>query len=84
VEIIRQKMKTTNFPDAMVERFHWEALMAVTKLNSTRLINIPPSSIGLELFFLASSLLSNHTFVFQTEANTKMCSWMDELALARK
>ncbi len=84
MEIIRQKLKTANFPDAMVERFQWEALMAGTKLNATRQVNIPANSIGLELYFLASSLLSNHTFVFQTDANEKMCTWMDELALARK
>lgn len=58
--------------------------MANTKLNSTRLIHVPPKSIGLELYFLASSLLSNHTFIFEKEANERMCSWMDELALARK
>lgn len=68
----------------MVERFQWEPIMANTKLNSTRLVDIPPKSIGLELYFLASSLLSNHTFVFEKEANAKMCQWMDELALARK
>lgn len=68
----------------MVERFQWEALMATTKLNRTRLINIPPNSIGLELCFLASSILSDHTFVLQTNANVKMCNWMDELTLARK
>lgn len=74
----------SNVPDAMVERFQWEVLMASTKLNANRLVNVPSNSIGLELYFLASSLLSNHTFVFQPEANEKMCSWMDELALARK
>ena len=84
LEILRQKLKTANMPDAMVERFQWEALMATTKLNTTRLINILPNSIGLELYFLASSLLNNQTFVFQTDANVKMCNWMDELALARK
>ncbi len=74
----------SNVADAMVERFQWEALMACTKLNASRLIHVPPNSIGLELYFIASSLLSNHTFVFQPEANMKMCNWMDELALARK
>ncbi|CAF4122600.1 unnamed protein product, partial [Rotaria magnacalcarata] len=83
IEILRQKLKTTNVADAMVERFQWEALMACTKLNATRLVNVPPNSIGLELYFLASSLLTNHTFIFEKEANEKMCSWMDELALAR-
>lgn len=68
----------------MVERFQWEALMACIKLNATRLVQIPSKSIGLELFFLASSLLSNHTFIFAEDANVKMCRWMDELALARK
>lgn len=68
----------------MVERFQWEALMASIKLNATRLVHIPSNSIGLELYFLASSLLSNHTFIFEPEANAKMCGWMDELALARK
>ena len=57
--------------------------MATTKLNTIRLVNIPPNSIGLELYFFASSLLTNHIFVFQTDASVKMCDWMDELALAR-
>lgn len=83
MEILRQKMKTSNVLDAMVERFFWESLMASTKLNATRLVQIPPNSIGLELYFLASSLLMNHTFEFETDANIKMCNWMDELALAR-
>lgn len=84
IEILRQKLKISNVPDAMVERFQWEALLASTKLNSTRLINIPPKSIGLELYLLTSSLLINHTFIFDQEANKKMCDWMDELVVASK
>lgn len=84
IEIIYQKLKVTNVPDAMVERFQWEALLTGTKLNSTRLLNVPPDFIGLELYFLASSLLANHTFVFDLEANAKICTWMDELAIASK
>ena len=71
-------------PDAMIEIFQWEASMATTKPNATRLTNIPPNSIGLELYFLAPLLLNNHTFVFQTDANIKMYNWMDELALTRR
>lgn len=82
IDIIRQKLKVSNVPDAMVERFQWEALLTSTKLNSTRLVNVPRDSIGLELYFLASSLLTNHIFVFDADANIKMCNWMDELAIA--
>ncbi len=82
VEIIKQKLKTLNVADAMVERYQWEALMASTKLNSSRLVHVPSNSIGLELYFIASSLLTNHTFVFEPDANAKICNWMDELTLA--
>ncbi|CAF4021998.1 unnamed protein product, partial [Adineta steineri] len=83
MEILRQKMKSFNLVNAMVQRFQWKVLMACTKLNATRLVNIPSNSIGLELYFLASALLNNHTFLFEPEANKKMCCSMDELTLAR-
>lgn len=82
MDILRSKIKTSVMPDAMVMRTIFDVIDSPPKFNSDYKNKLmPPGAIGLELLLLASSLLTNQTYTFDTSgtpsADELLQSWQD-------
>ena len=68
MEILRAKIKSSVMPDAMVMRTIFDVIDSPPKFNSNHKNKfLPPDAIGLEIMLLASSLVCNQTYEFDTE-----------------
>ncbi|CAF1481953.1 unnamed protein product, partial [Adineta steineri] len=82
MDIIRAKMKSLVVADALVTRTVFEIIDSPPKFNSNYKNKfLSPDSIGLNIFLLASSLLCNQTYNFDTEgsqsADQMLQDWQD-------
>ena len=82
MDILRCKIKTSVMPDAMVMRTIFDVIDSPPKFNSDYKDKfMSTDAIGLELILLASSLLINQTYLFDTStsrsADELLQSWQD-------
>lgn len=87
MDILRAKLKSSVMPDAMAMRTIFEVIDSPPKFNSNYKNKLlPRNAIGLELILLASSLLCNQTYVFDTEgdqsADNLLQTWQDNCVAA--
>lgn len=83
MDILRAKIKSSVMPDAMVMRTIFDVIDSPPKFNSNyknKLLSV--GAIGLEILLLASSLLCNQTYMFDTEgsqsADDLLQTWQDK------
>jgi hypothetical protein len=70
MDILRAKIRLSVMPDAMVTRTIFAVIDSPPKFNSNYKNNLlPPDTTGFELLLLASSLLCNQTYEFDTEGS---------------
>ncbi|CAF1335191.1 unnamed protein product [Rotaria sordida] len=82
MDILRSKLKTSVMPDALVMRTIFDVIDSPPKFNSDYKNKfMPTDAIGLEMFLLASSLLTNQTYIFDTSgsrsADELLQGWQD-------
>ncbi|CAM4784705.1 unnamed protein product [Rotaria magnacalcarata] len=87
LDILRAKIKYSVMPDAMVMRTIFEVIDSPLKFNfNYKNTLLPRDTICLELLLLASSLVCNQTYVFDTEgsqsADELLQAWQDNCVAA--
>ncbi|CAF3468508.1 unnamed protein product [Rotaria socialis] len=87
LDILRAKIKSSVMPDAMVMRTTFEVFDSPPKFTSNYKSKLSlRDAIGLELLLLASSLVCNQTYVFDTEgsqsADDLLQAWQDNCVAA--
>ncbi|CAF1648905.1 unnamed protein product [Adineta ricciae] len=89
MDILRAKIKTAVMPDALVMRTIFDVIDSPPKFNANYKDKLlPQGAIGLELLLLASSLLCNQTYEFDTDSDGKQSAddllqaWQDNCMAA--
>lgn len=82
MDILKSKIKSAVMPDAMVMRTIFDVIDAPPKFNSNYKNRfLPLGATGLEMLLLASSLVCNQTYEFDTQGNPSadeiLQNWQD-------
>ncbi|CAF1528410.1 unnamed protein product [Rotaria sordida] len=82
MDILRCKLETSVMPDALVMRTISDVIDSPPKFNADYKNKfMPTDAIGLEVLLLASSLLTNQTYIFDTSgsrsADELLQGWQD-------
>jgi alpha-glucosidase (family GH31 glycosyl hydrolase) len=87
MDILKSKLRSIMMPDAMVIRTIFDVIDSPPKFNADyKDRELPSDIISLELMLIASSSLSNQTFMFDTQdhpsANEMLQTWQDKCVAA--
>jgi hypothetical protein len=87
MDILRAKVKSSVMPDALVMRTIFDVIDSPPKFNSNYKNKLlPKDAIGLEILLLASSLVCNQTYEFDTDgsqsADDLLQAWQDNCVAA--